>query len=85
MLVVRFAPAMHPERGLLLIKGERDGDEVGLVVAVSVIIGHYNARIADLHLRPSTFGAGVDAEQTVAPIRGENGEQVYEEVGRRGG
>jgi hypothetical protein len=85
VLVVRLAPAMHPERGLLLIKGERDGDELVLVVAVSVVAGYYNARIADLHLRPSTFGEGVDAEQTVAPIRSKNGEQAYEEVGRRGG
>jgi hypothetical protein len=66
--VVRAALAVHPELGLLLIKGERDGDELILAVAVAIVAGHYNARIADLHLRPSTLGDSVDAEQTVAPV-----------------
>ncbi len=76
VLVVLAALAVYPELGLLLIKGERDGDELVLVVAVAVVAGHYNARIADLHLGPSTLGDGVDAEQTVAPIRGENREEI---------
>jgi hypothetical protein len=29
--------AVHPELGLLLVKGERDGDELVLVVAVAVV------------------------------------------------
>ena len=76
MLVVLAALAVHPELGLLLIKGERDGDELVLDVAVAVVAGHYNARIADLHLGPSTLGDDVDTEQIVTPIRGENGEEI---------
>jgi hypothetical protein len=74
--VVRAALAMHPELGLLLVELERDGDEPALVVAVAIVAGHHNACIANLHLGPSTLGDGVDAEQTVTPIRGENGEEV---------
>lgn len=48
MLVILAALAMHPELRLLLIKGERDRDELALVVAVAVVARYYNARIADL-------------------------------------
>ena len=77
MPVVRVAPAVHPELGLLLVEHERDGDELlVLVVAVAVVAGHHNARIANTHLGPSNLGNGVNAEQTVAPVQGENGEEV---------
>jgi hypothetical protein len=67
---------MHPELGLLLIKGECDGDELVLVVGIAIVARHDNARITDLQLGPRTLGEGVDAEQTVAPIRGENGDEI---------
>jgi hypothetical protein len=62
VLVVLAALAVHPELGLLLIKGEHDGDELVLVVAIAVVTRHYNAYIADLYLGPSTFGDGVYTE-----------------------
>jgi hypothetical protein len=74
--MVRAASAMHPKLGLLLIKGERDEDKLVLVVDVAVVARHNNTRITDLHLEPRTLGEGVDAEQTVAPIRGENEEKI---------
>lgn len=77
--------AVHLERGILLVERERDGDELVLVAAVAVVARHYNTRIANTHLGPSTLGDSVDAEQTVAPVQGENGEEVQEEGGCRGG
>ena len=68
MLAVFAALTVHPGLGLLLVKGERDGDELVLVVAVAVVAGYYNTRIADLHLRLSIFGDGVYAEQTKHPF-----------------
>jgi hypothetical protein len=50
--------------------------KVVLVISVAVVARHDNARITDLHLGPRTLGEGFDAEQTVAPIRGENGEEI---------
>lgn len=67
VLVIFGAPAMHLELGLLLVERERNGDELVLVIAVGVGTVHHNARIANLHLGPSTLGDGINAEQTVAP------------------
>jgi hypothetical protein len=41
-----------------------------------MLAGHHNARIANLHLGPSTLGDGVDTEQTIAPVRDDNGETL---------
>jgi hypothetical protein len=37
VFAVLAALAVHPELGLLLVKGERDEDELVLVVAVAVV------------------------------------------------
>jgi hypothetical protein len=77
--------AVYPELGILLVEAECDGDELVLVVAVAVVARHHNARISNAHLGPSTLGDSVDAEQTVAPVQGENGEEVQDEGGSKGG
>ena len=82
--MVLAALAMHPELRFL-VERERDGDELVRVVAIAVVAGHYNARISNFHLGPITIGNGVDAEQTIAPIRGKNGEKFCEESRCRGG
>jgi hypothetical protein len=76
VLVVLAALAVHSELGLLLVEHQRDGDEPVLVVAVAVVAGHHSARISNTHLGPSSLGNGADAEQIVAPVQGENGEEV---------
>ena len=83
--MVLAALAMYFELGLFFVERERNGDELVLVVAVAVVARDYNARITNTHLSPSTLSDGVDAEQTFAPVQGENGEEVRKKSGRRGG
>jgi len=82
--MVLRAFAVHPTLGFVLVKRERNGDELITGIAVTVIAGYHDTDITNLHLRPSIFGDGVDPEQTVAPVRGENGDKVQEEGRRRG-
>ncbi|KAJ8059516.1 hypothetical protein OCU04_011174 [Sclerotinia nivalis] len=84
MLMISFAFIMHPELRLPLIKGERNGDELVMIVALSVVARYYNARITDAHLGPSILSEDVNAEHTVAFIRNENGEEIQKEGRRRG-
>jgi hypothetical protein len=62
VLVVYATFAMHLKLGLLLIKGKRDGDKLVLVVSITIVAKHDNARITDLHLGPRTLSKGVNAE-----------------------
>ena len=81
MLMLPSALAVHLELWLLLIERERDWDEPALIVVV--VTGHYNACVANAHLRPGTLGEGIDAEQTIAPVGGENREKIRGKSGRR--
>ena len=76
MLVVLAALAVHPELGFLLVERERDGDKPIRVVVFGVIARYHDARITNLHLSPRSLSNGVDAKQTVAPVRRENGKEV---------
>jgi hypothetical protein len=60
---------MYPELGILLVKGEYNGDKLNLVVTVIIIIKHYNACIFNAHLGLSAFNNSVNAKQTIIPFK----------------
>ena len=62
MLVVHSTFAMNGESGLFLLKRKCNGNELLLIVVVAMIAWHYDARIANLHLRPSVLGEGIDTK-----------------------
>ena len=62
VLVVRATLAMNRESGLFLLKRKRNRNELVLIVVVAMVAWHYDARIANLHLRPCVLGEGIDTE-----------------------
>ncbi len=81
MFVIFAALAVHPELGLFLVERERNRDVLAVIIVVTDVAGHRNACTTDIHLGPITLGDGVNAEHTVAAIRGKSGEEVQEEGG----
>ena len=67
---------MDLELGLLFLEGKCNRNELVLIVVVAMVAGHYDARIANLHLRPCVLGEGIDTEQTVASIRVKDRKEV---------
>lgn len=76
MPVVLAALTVHPKFGFLLVERERNGDELIRVVGISVVARYHDTRITNLHLGPRSLSDGVDAKQTIAPVRRENGKEV---------
>ena len=62
MLMVGATFAMNRESGLFLLKLKRNRNEFVLIVVVAMVTWHYDARIANLHLRPCVLGEGIDAK-----------------------
>ena len=76
--------AVYLELGILLVEGECDGDELIVVVAVAIVARYHDACISDAHLGPSIPGDSIDTKQTLAPVQGENGDEVRDKGGSRG-
>ena len=53
---------MNRESGLLFLEPKRNRNELVLIVAVAMVAGHDDARIANLHLGPCALGEGIDTE-----------------------
>ena len=53
---------MDLECGLLFLEGKCNRDKLLLIVVVATVAGHYDARVADVHLGPGILSESIDTE-----------------------